>query len=308
MKILYIANFDDIHSERWCSFFEQSGHEVHRYHAPRFSLKAILGLRHMIQFWKPDVLHAQYAGAWGLMGALCFFHPYVVTIHGSEFLLARSWRRRLVDWVLKRADLITTDSTRILKQLDPRKGRLIRFGVDVEKFKPNDGTKYPQTVAYRVGQGVVYDKETVMSCLEILFFEYKPIYWWPLENMIEEEMIHLLQHMDVYISTTLSDAGIASTTAEAMACELPCVVSDVAENSEWIEHGVNGFLFPAADHQSLAAYIKILLENPGLRRKFGERSRKIICDRNNWHTEMAKMEKLYKELADGKKGRKENAV
>ena len=102
--------------------------------------------------------------------------------------------------------------------------------------------------------------------------------------------------MDVYVSTSLSDAGIAASTAEAMACGLPVIVTDVADNKKWIDNGVNGFVVPVKDPKSLAEKIIYLLQNEDIRKKFGKINRKIIEERNNYYKEMEKMEDIYKEL------------
>ena len=39
---------------------------------------------------------------------------------------------------------------------------------------------------------------------------------------------------NIYISASRSDAGLAGSTAEAMACGLICVVSDIYDNNKWI--------------------------------------------------------------------------
>ncbi len=102
--------------------------------------------------------------------------------------------------------------------------------------------------------------------------------------------------MDVYVSTSLSDAGIDASTAEAMACGLPVVVTDVADNKKWVDNGVNGFVVPVKDPKSLAEKIIYLLQNEDIRKKFGKINRKIIEERNNYYKEMKKMEDIYKEL------------
>jgi glycosyltransferase involved in cell wall biosynthesis len=50
-------------------------------------------------------------------------------------------------------------------------------------------------------------------------------------------------HMaDLYISPSHVD-GSSVTLMEALASGLPCLVSDIPGNKEWIEDGVNGWLF-----------------------------------------------------------------
>ena len=47
-------------------------------------IKAIRLLRRQIRLFKPDFLHAHYACSFGLIGALAGFHPYVLSVWGSD--------------------------------------------------------------------------------------------------------------------------------------------------------------------------------------------------------------------------------
>ena len=42
---------------------------------------------------------------------------------------------------------------------------------------------------------------------------------------------------------------------EALACGLPCLVSDIPANQEWVSEGVNGWLFPDGNTDILAEKI-----------------------------------------------------
>jgi glycosyltransferase involved in cell wall biosynthesis len=101
----------------------------------------------------------------------------------------------------------------------------------------------------------------------------------------------------VYVSTSTADAGIAASTAEAMATELPVVISDSAENGLWIDDGANGFLFPTGDATVLADRLQRLVEDPALRARLGRAGRATIIARNDYDGEMRKMDALYAEAA-----------
>jgi len=101
---------------------------------------------------------------------------------------------------------------------------------------------------------------------------------------------------DVYVSTSLSDAGIAASTAEAMACCVPVVISDTGENEKWIQAGVNGCLFRAKDHEGLAAKVVSLLEDGELRARIGSSGRETTVARNSYRGEMTRMLEAYRDL------------
>jgi glycosyltransferase involved in cell wall biosynthesis len=101
----------------------------------------------------------------------------------------------------------------------------------------------------------------------------------------------------VYVSTSLSDAGISASTAEAMACELPVVVTNSGENSLWIKDGVDGFLVETRDPATLSQRLIWLLGHPAEAHELGCRARSVIVERNNYEVEMGKIRSLYLDLA-----------
>ena len=105
---------------------------------------------------------------------------------------------------------------------------------------------------------------------------------------------------DIYVSTALSDAGLAVSTAEAMASGVPPVVSDFGDNGDWIENGVTGYLFPLGDETVLAERIIQLLGDPEARRAIGLRARQAIEQRSNWRDEMTKAMRLYEQVASNR--------
>ena len=82
----------------------------------------------------------------------------------------------------------------------------------------------------------------------------------------------LISSSDIYVSTSLSDAGIATNTAEAMSCEVPVVISDSAENDKWIKNENNGFLFETQNHEQLAKILINLIKNQSLREKLEKKA------------------------------------
>jgi glycosyltransferase involved in cell wall biosynthesis len=117
----------------------------------------------------------------------------------------------------------------------------------------------------------------------------------------DEDMIRFTASADIYVSTSLSDGGLAASTAEAMACSIPPVITDFGENSSWVEHGESGFIFPLKDHKKLSEYICILLADEEKAAQMGKKACDTIVERLNYWNEMEKMEKIYKKLVDKSK-------
>jgi glycosyltransferase involved in cell wall biosynthesis len=116
-----------------------------------------------------------------------------------------------------------------------------------------------------------------------------------------DELPEYLRLADVYVSTSLSDAGIAASTAEAMATGLPVVTTNTGENEKWISDNENGYLIPVRNPQMLAEKIVYLLREENCRTIFAKNNRQRIEERNDYYKEMAKMENIYRELIQGRK-------
>ena len=243
----------------------------------------------------------------------------------------------MVKFALKRADLITCDGEHIKESLTElgaktRKICIIYFGTDTKKFKPGGRSEKireklevvdsPTVISIR-GLKPIYDVESFIASAPLVLKEVPKAKFiiageGPEENHLKElakslgildnvrfvglipndKLPHYLTSMDVYVSTSLSDAGLAASTAEAMACGLPVVITDFGDNRKWVEDGVNGFIVPLKDPKALAEKIIYLLKHEDIRKKFGMRNRRIIEERNNYYKEMEKMEKIYIELVE----------
>jgi len=114
--------------------------------------------------------------------------------------------------------------------------------------------------------------------------------------VLNDDLPGYLRLADIYVSTSLSDGGIASSTAEAMACGLPVVITNTGDNREWVKDEENGFLIPVKNPEILAEKIIYLLGNKDVCKKLGHNGREIIIKRNNYYKEMAKMEGIYYKL------------
>jgi glycosyltransferase involved in cell wall biosynthesis len=102
----------------------------------------------------------------------------------------------------------------------------------------------------------------------------------------------ILNHYDLYISTSSSDAGLAASTSEAMSSGTLVLSSDNSENKYWIEG--RGLLYKTNDIEELSQKIieSINLSNVE-RKKLIEKARNKVVKENDYNGEMKKMEILY---------------
>ena len=70
-----------------------------------------------------------------------------------------------------------------------------------------------------------------------------------------------------------------TVTNEAMACEVPVVISNMVGiygEGDIVRDGDNGFIYQVGDNVRLAELLDRLVEDPSLRRRMGSRSLEII--------------------------------
>jgi L-malate glycosyltransferase len=91
--------------------------------------------------------------------------------------------------------------------------------------------------------------------------------------------------------------GFSNALLEAMACRLPCVVTEVGGNSEAVDDGETGFLVPAEDSETAAQRICMLLRNPEYATAIGQAARKTVEHRFTSQRIAAQVAELYQRLA-----------
>ena len=249
---------------------------------------------------------------------------------------SKPFLRKLLPRIIASNRLVTTDAKHMISEVEALgvkspKINLINFGVDTEKFQPKKATRFIEKKFRLQGDFrvismrnflPVYDLETLIRASVLVINKWPSAHFYLCGSGEQEQMLkllvsqlkieknvhflgfvstgdlpELLNSMDAYVSTSKSDAGIASSTAEAMSCGLPAVISDVYDNKEWIRDGTSGFLFESGDEVQLAAKIdQVVKMSQRERSSIGSAARKKIVDENNFFYEMKKMEKLLEQL------------
>jgi glycosyltransferase involved in cell wall biosynthesis len=102
---------------------------------------------------------------------------------------------------------------------------------------------------------------------------------------------------DVYISSSHVD-GSSVSLMEALACGLPCLVSDIPANKEWVFEGQNGWLFPDGDADALAEKILAAISQPGELARIGSAARLVAEQRANWQVNFRKLLLAYEKTSD----------
>lgn len=240
-----------------------------------------------------------------------------------------------VRWALRTAKLVTCDAYHMIDAMralgiDIAKIHLVFFGVEINRFTPGGldeaiidrwGAQGRPIVISLRNLEPIYDIATLLDAVPAVAKEFPQVLFVVCGSGSQEaalkqragtlgieanvlftgryanaELPRMLRSAQVYVSTSLSDAGIAASTAEAMACGIAAVVTNTGENHKWIEGGKTGFLVAARDSAALAKRIIECLHSGDLRIRVGTAGRAIIVERNSFDREMEKMERLYEGL------------
>ena len=103
-------------------------------------------------------------------------------------------------------------------------------------------------------------------------------------------------HMaDLYISPSHVD-GSSVSLMEALACGLPCLVSDIPANQEWVIEGENGWLFRDGDADHLAEKILAAMNQREKLPGVGKSARKSAEMRADWKKNAAALMDAYRSL------------
>ena len=209
--------------------------------------------------------------------------------------------------------------------------RVIPFGVDTSIFNPNvDGTEVRNTlhiedndiaiISTRPFYNDHYDVERLIRAAPLVLKRHANAKFiikgsGPLEAYLRKlatrldvsesvrfagivpynQIAHFLSASDIYVSTCFVDSTSVSLL-EAMACGLAPIVTDIQGNREWVQDGVNGFLFPPRSHTRLAEKINQLIEDEWMRKKFGKCCVEIVDKKATWRKCVAEMEAIYESL------------
>lgn len=174
LKIALLASISSIHTTRWANALADCGHDVHLITQHRggdvVSSKVIVHylpfqgnkgyflnvpfLRILLRKLKPDLLHTHYASGYGTLGRLCKFHPYVLSVWGSDvydFPYELPLKMRLLQKNLRAADLIASTSHVMAKQTHSiceglSKIHVTPFGIDTKSFNPSNLPKNNDTI------------------------------------------------------------------------------------------------------------------------------------------------------------------
>jgi glycosyltransferase involved in cell wall biosynthesis len=101
------------------------------------------------------------------------------------------------------------------------------------------------------------------------------------EGAVNQDRIRdLYRNADAFVLASFAE-GIPVVLMEAMAMEIPCVTTWITGIPELIRDSVDGLLTPPSDERALAAAIRRLMDDAGLRERLGRSGRQRVIEKYN---------------------------
>ena len=119
-----------------------------------------------------------------------------------------------------------------------------------------------------------------------------------LRNINDAEIPSYYSEADIFVLPSIVDdrgdtEGLGVVLIEAMACQTPCIASNVGGIPDIIKDGINGFLIEQRNLKVLVERIFRLADNKELRIKIGINGYESVKENFNWNSISKKIIKVY---------------
>lgn len=362
MKLLLLANSNSIHTKRWTISLAQRGIEICLFSLEKNkgteyinlpNVKLIYGeiknttkingeiskvallkylpkIKSIIKEFNPDLVHAHYATSYGLLGSLCGFHPFVLSVWGSDIYLFPNVsivHKALLKYNLSKADYILSTSHIMAKETSrytSKKIEITPFGIDPELFKKGISNEnrddfivgtikelapiYGIDILIRsfhlviknnpgkklklqiIGDGP--DRENLQKLTCELGIQESVDFIGKIENRLLPKYYNNFS-VAAFLSITESFGVVA---IESMACECPVIVSDADGFTEVVKDNETGFIVPKRNIEATAMAIQKFINDPSLREKMGHKGREKVVNLYDWNKNVDHMVNIYKKI------------
>ncbi len=299
-------------------------------------------VRRIANEFKPDIVSALFLPDYGWLATLVNRHPLAVSAWGSDVLIAphtSRWHRKRIESVLRDADWLFADAELLgvaMRELgaNPDHITIAPLGVEDSWLKIGGSRIFASDrplniltcrrleplyrvdtflqAAARLGKGHASDFEFVVvgdgSQRPRLIQLAQSLGMGKIQFtgfLDQRQLESSMAAADLYVSCSESD-GTSVSMLEAMAAGCVPIVTDLAANREWIDHGINGLLFPVGDDRTLAEMILQASADASWRQDVVRRNLEIISQRARWRDNMATVEQAMLNVIEahgpGRKG------
>jgi len=362
MHICYIGDAKSIHVVKWAEYFARKDYRVSLISDRENKIDGVetfdigecllgvyisylsatsqiykkrIAIKKILRKIKPDIIHAHYATNYGFLAALSGYHPFMLTLHGSDILVDYSRNtlsKFFVNYAVKKADVVTSPSKTITQRvmaLRTNGVHTIQYGVDTNKFCRSKDIVISDKEKTVISTRHLSDKYAVKTLIDatplilnkipdarfLIVGEGEKRHCFETEvkktgyhERVEflgavphEKMPDVLNKASIYVSTSPSD-GLSISLLEAMACGLFPIVTDISGNREVIIDGTNGILFPAGDVGKLGESIISVLNNKESISSTLQKNQAIVEKEFSQEKNLARVESIYRKIYETGEG------
>ncbi len=293
----------------------------------------VMDFKRLLRDLKPDLVHAGPIQTCAFIAALAGARPILTMSWGFDLMddVHKGWFWEFATkYTLSRSTFFTSDAnvtrdTAIDYGMNPEKTIIIPWGVDLDHFRfqvfesrtaktftlfcnRSWETRYGVDVLARAFVKVAQQKDNVDlillgggsqgTKLRQIFQSGGVLDRITFGGQISQTDLPRWYHMaDLYISPSHVD-GSSVSLMEALACGLPCLVSDIPANKEWVEENVNGWLFRDGDSDHLAEKILAAMNQREKLPEIGKAARRSAERRADWKKNAAALMEVYRSLGE----------
>lgn len=295
-------------------------------------MKLVLDFRRLTRQIKPDLIHAGPIQTCAFIAILSGFRPILTMSWGFDLMddvHKSKWMEYVTCFVLRRSTFFTSDAgvTRdkaVTFGMNPERTVVFPWGVDLQHFKPQTEyaprnkqgftlfcnrsweTRYGVDVLARAFVKVAQQNENVDLILlsggsqnaniRRILQSGGVLDRVTFGGQVSQTDLPRWYHMaDLYVSPSHVD-GSSVSLMEALGCGLPCLVSDIPANKEWVVENESGWLFRDGDADHLAEKILAAISQWEKLPEIGRASRRSAEMRADWKKNAEVLMNVYRSL------------
>lgn len=352
MKICFLSDINSVHTQKWIDYFSDKGHEVYvisltdgKYgSAEVYSMsvdskvaknstigkiqyfKKFTEVKRIIKKIKPDIINAHYASSYGLLGALAKFHPFVLSVWGSDiydFPKKSVFHKKLIQFNLRKADYIFSTGSQMKKEIQKYTNKeilLTPFGINTKVFSGEKIQHDGIIIGISKSLEFIYGIDLLIKSFGILCKKYDNIFLEiagegtekdNLKNLCEEleisdkvsflgflgreDIVKFYNKLDIAVFPSRQESfGVAAL--EAQASRIPVIASDAPGFKDTVIDEKTGFIFRNKSVDELTEKIEQLIRDKELRILMGNEGRVFVKERFELELNFIDIEKILQDI------------
>jgi glycosyltransferase involved in cell wall biosynthesis len=361
-KILLLADSASPHTQKWALALVRKGYIIgifslnkskYKWHSAEENIKILYEpeefinpasagtklrylsllpkLYRVLGYFQPHIVHAHYATSYGLLGSLSGFHPFVLSVWGSDafdFPDRSIFHKWLLKFNLRRADILLATSAALKERISKYTRKhvgIVPFGIDTSVFYPKEMFPKENNAVYlgmvkaleeKYGLAVIIEamqmlrkKHPQMNIKLLLVgegedFEYyrEKVRLLELNDVViltgkvpHDQVHHYHNLIDIFLNVSIVNESFGVSVLEAMACGKPVVVSDAPGLME-IVNPESAIIIRKGSSVELLSAIEKLVGDPELRKNMGEEGRRHVQLNYEFSHSLETMDNTYRSV------------